>query len=82
MTEVAIRNLITHEVNPRFLSSFFKSEAVSLSQFLERRTVETNERRLMLRVLGRHPVAGLRTTDILNARNSKVKPEDGGGRCT
>jgi hypothetical protein len=82
MTKVTIRNLITHEVNPRFLSSFLKSETVSLSQFLERRTVETNERLLTLKDLDKHPVAGRRATNMLNARNSKVKPEDGGGMGT
>jgi hypothetical protein len=68
--------MITHEVNPRLLSSFFKSTTVSLSQFLERRTVETNERFLVLAALHKGLVAGRRTGNILDTR---VKP--GGGGC-
>lgn len=62
--------MITNEVSPRFLSSFLKSATVSLSQFLERRTVETNERFLILAALDKGRVAG-RRTDMVNAG---VKP--------
>ena len=70
------RRLITHEVNPRFLSSFFKSATVSWSQLLERRTVETKERFCVPVALHRGRAAGRRTGNMLKTR---VKP--GGGGC-
>ena len=73
------RNLITHEVSPRFLSSFLRSATVSWSQLLERRRVETNERLLVFTTLDKGLVAGRRMGSILNsARRSEA--EDGG--CT
>ena len=66
------RNLITHEVNPRFLSSFLRSATVSLSQLLERRRVETNERLLIFTALDKGLAAGRRMGSILNsARRSE-----------
>ena len=73
------RNAITHEVSPRFLSSFLRSATVSLSQLLERRTVETNDRLLEFAALNKGPVAGRSVGNILSTQD-EVKPEDGG--CT
>lgn len=72
------RDSITHEVNPRFLSSFFKSATVSLSQFLERRTVETNERLLVFTALDKGLVAGRNAVNMLNPEVTGEKPEDSG----
>lgn len=63
-----IEILITHEVSPRFLSSFLRSDTVSLSQLLDRRTVETNDRVLEPTALNKGPVAGRRAGNILSAR--------------
>jgi hypothetical protein len=62
------RNVITHEVSPRFLSSFLRSATVSLSQLLERRTVETNDRLLEFATLNKGPVTGRSVGSILSTR--------------
>lgn len=69
--------MITHKVSPRFFSSFLRSATVSLSQLLERRTVETNDRLLALTTLDKGLVAGRRMGSMLSARG-QVKPGDGG----
>lgn len=63
-----IKKLATHEVRPRFLSSFLRSTTVSLSQLLDRRTVETNDRALGFTALNRGLVAGRRVGSIPNTR--------------
>jgi len=58
------RKITTHEVSPRFFSSFLRSATVSLSQLLERRTVETNDRLPEFTALERGLVAGRRVGNM------------------